>query len=137
MTIVFANSGEAHALEVLVNKTTAENLVLRLYDIDITPTDADAVTLYTDDECTISGYSAITLTGATWAAATSGDPSYITYPEQTFTFTYTGTDLPVYGYFVTLATSGTLIYAERFPGAPLNINTNGDTIKITPRIEAS
>lgn len=131
MALVVPNVGEAIMLENIVNKTTAENLVLKLYTNDYTPVEGS-----TDTDFTVAsgnGYADKTLTGASWNAATAGDPSFITYAKQTFTFT--GALGNVYGYYMVQATSGDLVYAERFTGAPYNIVNNGDKIEITPRIE--
>ena len=129
MALVVVNNGEIVALSLLVNKvTTTENLVLRLYTNNITPGETDTAGTYT--EASGNGYAAITLTGASWTVV-AGSASY---SQQTFTFT--GALGDVYGYFLTRATTGDLIYAERFTGAPFNIAANGDQIKVTPAITA-
>ena len=130
MALVFPDVGENIVLEALVNKTAPQNLVLRLYTSDTTPGESDTAGTYT--EATGNGYSSITLTGASWGAASGGS---IAYAQQTFTFT--GALGNVYGYYMTQASSGTLVYAERFTDGPYNIANNGDQIKITPTITAS
>jgi hypothetical protein len=130
MALVFPDVGENIVLEALVNKTAPQNLVLRLYTSDTTPGESDTAGTYT--EATGNGYSAITLTGASWGAASGGS---IAYAQQTFTFS--GALGNVYGYYMTQASSGTLVYAERFTDGPYNIVNNGDQIKITPTITAS
>jgi hypothetical protein len=130
MALVFPDVGENIVLEALVNKTAPQNLVLRLYTSDTTPGESDTAGTYT--EATGNGYSAITLTGASWGAASGGS---IAYAQQTFTFS--GALGNVYGYYMTQASSGTLVYAERFTDGPYNIANNGDQIKITPTITAS
>lgn len=132
MTIVVPNNGEGDALQYFTNRAAPENLVLRLYTNNITPAETDTAGTYT--EAAGNGYGAITLTGASWNAPSEGAPSFITYAQQTFTFT--GALGNVYGYYMTRATSGRIALAERFTGAPFNIANNGDQIKITPRIEA-
>jgi hypothetical protein len=119
MALNVPDVGENIALEALVNKTAPQNLVLRLYKNNITPADSDTAGTYT--EATFPGYAAITLTGASWNAAASGSISYSA--QQTFTCSGTATD-DIYGYYITQATSGTLVYS-------------GDAIKITPAISAS
>ena len=130
MPLVFPDAGENIVLEALVNKTAPQNLVLRLYTSNTTPGESDTAGTYT--EATGSGYSAITLTGASWGSASGGS---ISYAQQTFTFT--GALGNVYGYYMTQASSGTLVYAERFSDGPYNIANNGDQIKITPTITAA
>jgi hypothetical protein len=130
MALLFPDTGENLALEMIVNKTAAQDLVLKLYTSNTTPGESDTAGTYT--EATGNGYSSITLTGASWGAAAAGS---IAYAQQTFTFT--GALGNVYGYFVTQASSGTLVYAERFTDGPYNIANNGDQIKITPTITAA
>lgn len=132
MALNFPNTGENIALEALVNKTAPQNLVLKLYSSNTTPSDTDTAGTYT--EATFAGYSAITLTGASWNAASAGSISYGS--EQTFTRSSTGTTENIYGYFVVQASSGTLVYSERDGSAPFAVTNNGDAIKITPTITA-
>jgi hypothetical protein len=130
MALVFSNTGEHIVLEALVNRTAPQDLVLRLYTSDTTPAEDDTAATYT--EATGNGYSAITLAGASWGAASGGS---IACSQQTFTFT--GALGNVYGYYMTQASSGTLVYAERFTDGPYAIANNGDQIKVTPTITAS
>lgn len=129
MALLVPNNGEGDMLSFIVNKSTPENLVLRLFTNNITPGETDTAASYT--EASGSGYSAITLTGASWTI-TEGAPSNASYAEQTFTFT--GALGNVYGYYLTRATSGRIAFAERFSAAPFNITTNGDQIKVTVQI---
>lgn len=132
MTLLVPDVGEAVMLENIVNKTTAKDLVMKLYTNNLTPAEGDIASDYT--EATGNGYAKITLTGASWGAAVTGDPSSISYAKQTYTFT--GALGDVYGYFMVQAAAETvLVYAERFTGAPYNIVNNGDKIEITPKIE--
>jgi len=134
MALLLPNQGEGIALEALVNKTAPQNLVLRLYKSNTTPGETDTEATYTEADFT--GYSAITLTGATWTT-TLGAPSYAEYTQQTFTSSAGSQSQTIYGYYLTQATSGKLVWAERFSDAPVTITNNGDAIKVTPRIEAS
>ena len=129
MALVVPNQGEQIALEALVGKTAGQNLVLGLYTNNVTPGETDTEATYT--EATGNGYAAITLTASSWTV-TPGAPSEAAYPEQTFTFT--GALGNVYGYTLKQVTSGKLVWAERFTGAPFNIANNGDQIKVTPKI---
>ncbi len=131
MAINVPDTGENLALEMIVNKTAAQNLVLKLYSNNITPSDTDTAGTYT--ECTFTGYSAITLTGASWGSASAGS---IAYAQQTFTCSGAGSE-NVYGYYVVQASSGTLLYSERGTGVPFTITTVGDNVKVTPTITAS
>jgi hypothetical protein len=132
MALNFPDAGENLVLGMIVNKTAAENLSLRLYKNNITPSDTDTAATYT--EATFPGYAAITLTGASWGAPSGGT---ITYgAQQTFTCSGTSTD-DVYGYYVVQVTSGTILYSERDASAPFAVRNSGDYIKITPTISAN
>lgn len=131
MTIIFPNSGENLVLEMIVNKTAAQNLVMKLYSNNVTIGDATVAANFT--EATFSGYAAKTLTGASWNAAASGS---ITYAQQTYACDNDAANESIYGYFVTQVTSGTLLYAEAFTDGPYTISNNGDQIKVTPTITA-
>lgn len=127
MAIVITDIGKQKALEYLVGKdTTTESLTLKLYSNNLSPSTDDTVSLYT--EVSGNGYSAKSLTGSSWTV-TDGVASY---SQQTWTFT--GAVGAVYGYYVVSATSGDLIFAERFSGAPYTVANNGDTIKVTLNI---
>lgn len=126
MAVVFTNAAETVALKAFLNQTAGETLVLRLYSDDQTPAKTDVAADYT--EVSGNGYSAKTLTPGTFTF-TDGDPSTAAYPQQTFSFS--GAAGNVYGYYVTQATSGALMFANRFSNAPINIANNGDEIRIT------
>lgn len=131
MTLLVPNNGEGDGLEYFVNKAAPQNLILRLFTSNTTPAETDTAATYT--EASGSGYSAITLTGASWGAPSEGAPSSIAYPQQTFTSSGGGWG-NTYGYLCTRATSGRIALAERFTNGPYNIQNNGDNIKITPTI---
>lgn len=132
MALNVPDVGENLILGMIVNKTAAENLVLRLFKNNITPAESDVAGTYT--EATFTGYSAITLTGASWNAPASGSIAYSA--EQTFTCSGASSD-NIYGYYVTQLTSGILVYSERDASAPFPISTSGDNIKLTPTITCS
>lgn len=131
MTLLVPNNGEGDGLSYFVNKSTPENLVLRLYTNNITPAETDTAATYT--ETTFTGYAAITLTGANWTI-TEGAPSSAAYAQQTFTSSAGSQSVSCYGYYMTRATSGRIALAERFTDAPYTITNNGDQIKVTPNI---
>jgi hypothetical protein len=133
MALNFPDVGENLVLEMIVNKTAPENLVLKLFSNDVTPSDSDTAGTYT--EATFSGYSAATLTGASWGSASGGTITYGS--QQTFTRDSTGATENIYGYYVIQTTSTTLLYSERDASAPFAVTNNGDAIKITPTISAN
>jgi hypothetical protein len=132
MALNFPDTGENLSLEMITNKTAPQNLLLKLYKNNITPSDTDTAGTYT--EATFPGYAAITLTGASWNAASAGTIAYSA--QQTFTCSGAATD-DIYGYYVVQASSGTLLYSERDGAAPFAIRNSGDAVKITPTISAN
>jgi len=130
MAIVFTNAGEAIALRNIVNNTPPQTLVIKLYSNNRTPTKLDTATDYT--EVVGFGYSSQNLTTSSFTF-TEGDPSIAAYPQLTYSFT--GAAGNVYGYYVTQQVSGTLMFANRFSNAPINIANNGDEIRITLTIQ--
>jgi len=132
---VIPNSGENLALELLVNKgTSLRNLVLKLFQNNVTPGETDTASTYTEADFT--GYSAVTLTGSSWAL-TPGAPSQAVFAQQTFTSSADQSTQNVYGYYLVTDTDGTLVAAERFSDGPYQVANNGDAIKVTPIIRAS
>jgi len=129
MTLLVPNVGEVIIMENFLNKTAPQDLRLKLYSSDTTPAETDTDATYT--ETVGGGYADIAITAATWTVV-GGNPTTGSYPEETFAFT--GAAGNVYGYYVVQETSGDLMWAERFTNAPLNIQNNGDEIRITLQI---
>jgi hypothetical protein len=131
MALLVPDVGENLVLEMIVNKTAAQNLVLKLFQSNTTPAEGDTAGTYT--EATFSGYSSATLTGTSWGAASGS----ISYAQQTFTHNGGATSNSIYGYYMTQTTSGILLLAERDGSAPFTLANNGDNVKITPAITCS
>lgn len=129
MAGVTPDVGEVELLKRGVNKSTPDDLILKLYTNNKTPAEADVVGDYT--ECTATGYSAKTLTGANWTVETTDGVSEASYSQQTFSLTESAT---VYGYFITNNAETILICAEKFSDGPYNIPFGGGDIKVTPKI---
>ena len=129
MTLRIPDASEASLLGMALGKTAMELFSLRLYTNNITPGEADVTATYT--QATGNGYAAVSLTAANWVL-TNGAPCSAAYPQVTFSFT--GAAGNIYGYFVVGATSGLLLWAERFGDGPYNITQSGDSIKVTPVI---
>lgn len=131
MALLVPDVGEVELLSRMLNKNAPADVVLRLYTNNRTPAEADTVASYT--ESTGTGYSAITLTGASWTVATAAGTTTGEYAQQTFT--YTGAEANIYGYYVTDATPTDLLWAEIFSDGPYSIPAGGGSVKITPKIE--
>ena len=131
MTLLVPTVGANVVLENIVNRTAPQNLILHLFINNVTPSNTDTAATYT--EAVFPGYAAITLAGGTWNAASARSIAYSAI--QTFTCSGVSTD-NVYGYYLTQATSGTLVWAERDPSAPFAVRNSGDKVQITPTITA-
>ena len=133
MALVFVNNGESIALSYLVNKeTTQYDLVYRLYTNNITPAETDVAGTY--NEAAGGGYASKTLSGASWTV-TSGAPSTASYAPQQWIFTGAlSGNATIYGYYVTRATAGDLLFAENF--SAFTPATSGDNLTINPQITA-
>lgn len=130
MALLVPNVGEVTALEAWLK---SGNHVLRLFKSNTTPGESDTAASYT--EADFIGYAAITLTGASWSV-TPGAPTSAASALQTFTSSAGSQNQNVYGYYVTQASTGTLMFAERFTDGPYNIANNGDNIEVTPTVTA-
>ncbi len=132
MPIAVPNEGEQRMLELVLNKSSGENLYLILFGNNVSPSENDNVANYT--EISSGGYANKSLTGANWSVA-NGNNCVATYTAQTFSFTGATSPNTVYGYALKQVTSMRLMWTERFSDGPYAINNNGDSITITPRIE--
>jgi hypothetical protein len=129
MAVSFTNEAETLALKNFLNVQAAEDITIKLYSNDKTPGHTDITSEYT--EVTGGGYASTSLTAGSWSVS-SGNPSQAQYPQITFTFNG-ATDSPstVYGYYAVGDSTGKLLWADKFPNAPINIANNGDQIKVT------
>lgn len=133
MPLLVPTVGENRLCEIMLGKSAQENFTLKLNVNNITPADGDTAGTYT--EMSTHGYAAKTLVMANWTVAQSGGVGEGVYAEQTWTFSAAAA-VTVYGYFVIGATSGILLYAEKFATGKV-IQNSGDIIKITPKITLS
>jgi len=129
MALLVPNSAEIEILKYIFNQTSPENLVIRLYSNNVTPSETDTVGTYT--ETTGGGYAPINLTPGNWTLL-SGNPATASHTLVEWTFNASVGN--VYGYYVTRISSGDLVWAERFTNGPYNINNVGDILRITPRL---
>lgn len=135
MAIIVPAASENNLLNFLLGAVTPGNQLLKLYVNNVTTTD-DTLLAAGFTEMSTLGYAAKTLTKTSWTVAQSG--AFVgsgTYAQQTWTFT-AGSAVTVYGYFVTDATSGLLLWFEAFAASKV-IQNNGDQIIITPTITLS
>ena len=139
MALVVADVGADQILKAYFNNTWPANksLKMRLFATNVTPVQTSVLGSFT--EAAGGGYAAITLANGSWTVTPANDPSDAVYAEQTFTFTGALTTNPtVYGYYIedNDGSTGVLVWAELLP-VPYTPATNGDTLKITPKFQAS
>lgn len=128
MALVVSDVGELKLLAWALNGSP-ENLTLKLYKNDVTPDQDSTASTFTVADFT--GYSNKTLTAGSWVApATVSHKASTTYAAQTFSCS--GGSQTVYGYYVVGASSGTLIWAERF--ATSRTMSSGIDLTLTPSL---
>lgn len=128
MALNVPNTGAQYLLRCALGDLATGNLLLKLYTNDVTPGETDTTATYT--VASGNGYADKTLTDGSWTV-TNADPAVATYDGGDQVFNFTGALGNVYGYYVTDAAGTTLVWSERFTGAPFNVQNNGDTITIT------
>ena len=134
-TIIIPTCGKIKELELILGKDLAENLTLKLFtnDADVASAPADLVA-GSFTEMTTHGYVAKTLTMATWdtptLASTKAVSQYDAGSAVQWTFT-AAVSVNVYGYYVVMATTGTLLWACKFETAKPIANA-GETISVIP-----
>jgi hypothetical protein len=132
MALVVPNGAEVIMLNYILNIDAPENISILLYANNVIPDENSTVATFTEVASGL-GYTTggISLIPGSWSVV-PGNPGQAEHTEVTWTFT--GSVGNVYGYYVTRDTGGELLWAERFTNGPFDIQTNGDEIKITPRL---
>lgn len=129
------NVGEAQIAKAILNVDSGpENLVLRLFKNDLTPTSTMTLSEYT--EATFTGYSSVTLSSASWTTASSSY-AYALYSSGVPFVCSATTDEDIYGFYLTGAQSSELYWSVRFTLAPYSMVYVGDTINPQPKITIS
>jgi hypothetical protein len=132
MSLKVVNEGELELLDKCLKDALSvdEGYTLKLYKNDYTPTNTDTSASYT--VANFDGYADQPLTRAGWNAATtngSGEAESTYSIEQSWTCN-SGTQT-IYGYYVLGATSGKVLWAERF--TTTRTLAAGDMLKMTPK----
>jgi hypothetical protein len=112
----------------LVGLWNTTTLTIQLFKNNYTPVDTSVLGDFTAAD--FNGYSPLSVTG--WGTpATVGLRARSAAASQTWTKGVGGTGNDVYGYFIT-DSSSSLVWAERDPNAPIDMNTDGNQYIITP-----
>lgn len=132
MALITPNTGELELLDKLLKDalSTNENYILKLYRNDYTPDDNSVAGSFT--EANFTNYAAKTLTRALWnAAVTVSGKAETSYGSAPQSWTCGASGNTIYGYYVTGATSGTVLWAERF--ATSRVLADQDVLNLTPK----
>lgn len=130
MALVTPDEGELELMDKAIKDALSvdENYLLKLYNNDYTPVQGSTGTHFT--AATFTNYAIKTLTRAAWgAASTVSNKASMSYgTAQVWTCGATGDT--VYGYWVVGATSGKVLWAERFAAARTLSNTDTLTVNL-------
>lgn len=126
MAVIIHGEGLTQMLGLVVNRYTQDDVVLHLFNNDITP---DSTTAYSAfSEPTDTSYAPITLTGSSWTVGPSMDAALAEYAPVDFTFDAGDS---VYGWYLTNNAGNIAYFSERFPSAPFVVPGGGGTITVT------
>lgn len=120
-------STKSMILQFLTNKSSPENLILKLYSNEKDPKEGDVESDY--EEIEGGGYIALKLNPDQWIIKYKDEVVEASYPDVDFTFN--GPVGNVYGYYVIQENSGNIVWSDRFDSGPHDIKNNGDQIKVT------
>lgn len=139
MALVVPNQGEQIMLGLITGKvqySNTTNLVIKLFTNNVTPNEQTNTASFT--EASFSGYSNINLPGSSWTVSTNTTSNTTSASYAAIRFILSGTQpssINVYGYYVTYGANGSVMWADRFPSAPLSIINDQDQIEFSPYIE--
>lgn len=132
MALVTPDEGELELLDKMLKDALSvdEGYTLKLYKNDYTPIQTSTGTDFTVADFT--NYVDKTLTRTGWgAASTVSNKASATYgTQQSWTCGATGNT--IYGYYILGASSGKVLWAERFSSA--RTLASGDVLNLTPSI---
>lgn len=129
MALVVPNEGEIELLKkLLINAADTESYSLRLYQNDYTPDENS--TLSSFSEADFTNYAAKTLARSDWGTPTLNGTNKAQSQVSIQSWTCGLSGNTVYGYYVLGATSGKVLWAERFNVAR-NV-ADGDVLNVTP-----
>lgn len=136
MALLVPNVGEGRMIRLITNSvtTTGENLKIRLFKSNTTPTSTMTLSDYT--EATFTGYTSVTATSASWTI-NEGAPTSATQAAATTFTCSSATSESIYGYYLSQENSSILLWSERFSDGPYVITNSGDKIILTAQLTVS
>lgn len=130
--LVFCEDGLVYALDALTTAFNADGVVCRLFQNNHTPVEGDDISDYT--EADFSGYAPVTIGPWDAAAIVSGKAEADATTPCAFANTTGAVGNDIYGYYVTDSGGTFLIYAQAASSPPIDMNTAGQSLTVTPRI---
>jgi hypothetical protein len=106
---------------------------LALYDNNYTPDVTSAPGNFA--ETTLGGYAQIAQPIGNWTISTTATGAKAVMLTAVFTFTPGGTGDSLYGYYLVDGGDLTILGAERFTGAPINITVAGGTLTVDVELD--
>lgn len=132
MSIVIPETQLADYAELITNNKDSEDLTLKLFQNNLTPTSSVAIGDIT--EATFSGYAAAALTAANWGFTPSSTTIALYNTGVVFESDANAQNQDIYGYYLVGTTSGDLKWIERFSDGPYTVDKIADKVTVTPRI---
>jgi hypothetical protein len=125
MTLVLCTQGETLMLKAILNQT----LRFRLFTNNVVPAKGDVEGTYV--EATFTGYAFKPVVFGDWTYS-GGNPTVAAAPLQRWASTVAQANQSVYGYYVTQASDGKLVWAERFADGPYVIGPLDSSAEVFP-----
>ena len=122
MSFTVTNQGDQTILSAML----ANNPKLHLYNNSYAPVKGTTGSNFT--ETTVSGYTAVALTGSSWTIATDGSNN-TTATHGSVTFTICGAEV-IQGYYVTTNDGTKVLFAEQY-ATPKAYDTNGGSLTVS------
>lgn len=132
MALLVPDVGEAKLLAYALNKSTPEDMTLKLFKNNYTPVEGSVAGDFTVADFT--GYANVSVLGSSWTITTTAGVTEAARAAAAFTSSADQTAQNVYGYYVIGASTGVVLWAERFTDGPYSISINGDQINVTLKI---
>lgn len=123
MAFVLAENG----MDTLLDQVPIGQRV-HLFQNDHTPSDGDDLEDY--EEADFNGYESTTPSQSN-STIVDDKATRVLYPASVFVHSGGGDPNDIYGFYVTDHANTVLYYAERFSGAPIVMENNGDSITLT------
>ena len=129
MALVVPNQGELQLLQKLLKNTSdTEDYLLRLYQNNYNPVEGSVLGSFTEADFT--NYAQKTIARGDWAAPSINGSNKAESSVAAQSWTCGASGNTVYGYYIVGATSGVVLWAEKFSVS--RVLGDGDILNVTP-----